>query len=96
MIEEIVDCSGGEEITLESGIQRKLEAIDRLLARHRAKRVMVFCNKIESCREVENHLKRQDPNGEMFKVSGRSARARLELHLSIMLSANVWKFENHF
>ena len=58
--EVLIDCSGGEEVSLETGTLRKLEALDKALLQHAASRVLVFCNKIETCREVENHLKRVD------------------------------------
>ena len=68
LVEELVDCSGGDEITLESGTQRKLSALSKVLAKHKAKRVIVFCNKIEICREVENHLNRADKQESLYKV----------------------------
>eukprot|EP00775_Hariotina_reticulata_P010116 gene10116-10274_t len=60
LVEELVDCSGGDEISLESGTQRKLEALQEALDRVRSPRAVVFCNKIETCRVVENALKRKD------------------------------------
>jgi ATP-dependent RNA helicase DDX18/HAS1 len=56
--EQLVDCSGGEEITLEAGIKRKLMALAALLDAHRTQRTIIFCNKIETCRAVENALAR--------------------------------------
>jgi hypothetical protein len=35
-----------------------LQALSASLERHQAQRVVVFCNKIEACRAVENHLRR--------------------------------------
>lgn len=32
LLEELIDCSGGEEISLESGTRRKLEALDKVRA----------------------------------------------------------------
>uniref|UniRef100_A0A383WC63 RNA helicase n=1 Tax=Tetradesmus obliquus TaxID=3088 RepID=A0A383WC63_TETOB len=58
-VEELVDCSGGDEISLESGTARKLEAMMQALDRVRSPRTLVFCNKIETCRVVENALKRR-------------------------------------
>lgn len=54
--EQIVDCSGGDEVSEESGIQRKLTGLLASLQECRATRTIVFCNKIESCRRVENFL----------------------------------------
>ncbi|KAI8469617.1 MAG: P-loop containing nucleoside triphosphate hydrolase protein [Monoraphidium minutum] len=58
VVEELVDCSGGDEVSLESGVARKLKALSACLERHGAQRAVVFCNKIEACRAVENHLRR--------------------------------------
>ncbi|EFJ52361.1 hypothetical protein VOLCADRAFT_86719 [Volvox carteri f. nagariensis] len=68
LVEELVDCSGGDEVTEESGRKRKLEALKTLLERHRAPRTLVFCNKIDACRDVENFLLRTDPQQQKYKV----------------------------
>lgn len=31
-------------------------------------RTLVFCNKIDGCRDVENHLMRRDPDQERYRV----------------------------
>ncbi|EFN54452.1 hypothetical protein CHLNCDRAFT_135879 [Chlorella variabilis] len=56
--EQLVDCSGGDEVSAESGFQRKAAALFAVLQEQRASRSIVFCNKIESCRKVENFLNR--------------------------------------
>jgi superfamily II DNA/RNA helicase len=57
--EELVDCSGGSgEFSLESGNARKLSALRRALRRVGAERAVVFCNKLETCRLVENAMRR--------------------------------------
>ena len=58
--EQLVDCSGGDEITLVAGQKRKLDALAELLGRHTVPRTIVFCNKIDTCRAVENFLNRRD------------------------------------
>lgn len=68
-MEQIIDCSGGDEISEESGIQRKCAALLGSLQEQRRQRTIVFCNKIETCRKVENFLNRSmlvddDDNGE--------------------------------
>lgn len=40
-----------------------------MLAKRGAARVIVFCNKIESCRDVENHLRRSDGSDKKYRVS---------------------------
>jgi len=35
VVEELIDCSGGEEISLETGTERKLEALMAALDRNR-------------------------------------------------------------
>eukprot|EP00877_Chromochloris_zofingiensis_P002029 jgi/Chrzof1/11827/Cz06g11130.t1 len=67
LTEELIDCSGGEEISLESGTARKLDALFAALRRHRSARTVVFCNKIETCRVVENSIRRS-PDGAKYKV----------------------------
>lgn len=34
LTEELVDCSGGEEVSLETGTRRKLEALEKVRAAH--------------------------------------------------------------
>lgn len=38
LVEELVDCSGGEEVSLESGAARKMEALGKSLGAHTADR----------------------------------------------------------
>lgn len=57
-VEQIIDCSGGEEISEESGIARKSVAMLASLQEQKSRRTIVFCNKIETCRKVENFLNR--------------------------------------
>ncbi|KAI8113511.1 hypothetical protein M9435_003512 [Picochlorum sp. BPE23] len=57
-MEQIVDCSGGDEISEESGILRKSAAMLASLQEQKRDRTIVFCNKIETCRKVENFLNR--------------------------------------
>ena len=54
-----MDCSGGDEISEETGFLRKADALQRVLAKHAATRAIVFCNKIDTCRRVENLLNRR-------------------------------------
>ena len=58
MEEQLIDCSGGDEVTEESGFQRKGAALFACLQEAAAPRAVVFCNKIEGCRRVENLLNR--------------------------------------
>jgi ATP-dependent RNA helicase DDX18/HAS1 len=70
-IEQIIDCSGGDEISEESGIQRKSAALLGSLQEQKSNRTIVFCNKIETCRKVENFLNRSlltDTDGNDFEV----------------------------
>jgi ATP-dependent RNA helicase DDX18/HAS1 len=76
--EELVDCSGGEDFSPEGALQRKLEALDACMARHAVPRTIIFCNRIETCRVVENHLKRKD----------RSARQCLPLAAHAAIAAD--------
>jgi len=80
--EELIDCSGGEEISLEAGTQRKLNTLGTVLSRKNADRVLIFCNKIETCRSVENHLMRTDRQGKKYKVLVYHEAIRDELRAS--------------
>ncbi|CAL8471592.1 g11134 [Coccomyxa elongata] len=59
VLEQLVDCSGGDVINEETGFERKAAALLRVLKEQGASRTIVFCNKIETCRKVENLLKRK-------------------------------------
>ncbi|KAI7845180.1 hypothetical protein COHA_001225 [Chlorella ohadii] len=58
IVEQLVDCSGGDEVSEESGFRRKAAALFAVLQEQRAQRAIVFCNKIDTCRKVENFLNR--------------------------------------
>lgn len=65
---ELIDCSGGDEITEESGFQRKAAALYAVMQERKAARTIVFCNKIETCRKVENFLNRRHRADDAFEV----------------------------
>mmetsp|Transcript_11822 Transcript_11822/g.38856 ORF Transcript_11822/g.38856 Transcript_11822/m.38856 type:complete len:614 (-) Transcript_11822:1787-3628(-) len=65
--ERIVDCSGGE-INEEAGFIRKFEAMYSLMNKEAAQRTIIFCNKIETCRKVENFMHRRDRRGQKYEV----------------------------
>lgn len=54
--EQLVDCSGGSDMTHEGGTRRKLSALATVLQRLPCPRTIVFCNKIETCRTVRAPL----------------------------------------
>ena len=70
LLERLVDCSGGDVVDDQSGFFRKYRALEQLLdaeaekGEAAAKRMLLFCNKIETCRRVENILRRADRDGE--------------------------------
>lgn len=84
LTEELIDCSGGEEISLESGTARKLDALFAALRRHRSARTVVFCNKIETCRVVENSIRRS-PDGAKYKVIAKIIRSAHCVWLMMLL-----------
>lgn len=63
MTEQLVDCSGGDDFTEAGGIARKLSALGSVLQQQAVERTIIFCNKIDTCRAVENYLARQDRTG---------------------------------
>lgn len=68
--ETIIDCSAGERVRDDgaAGFLRKGRALLSELAEQQADRVLVFCNTIESCRHVENFLRRKDRREELYRV----------------------------
>ena len=76
--EHLVDCSGVERdgagegataaVTWRQGFRRKAEALSRVLAAAPRAPTLVFCNTLDSCRAVENFLKRRDRRGVRYVV----------------------------
>jgi ATP-dependent RNA helicase DDX18/HAS1 len=46
----------------------KAKQLLKALRQHRCRRTLVFCNTVESCRDVENLLNRKDRKGRLFEV----------------------------
>ena len=81
-LERLVDCSGGDISDEQSGFYRKYAALMKILkddilpstpttttkTKKSASRTLLFCNKIETCRKLENLLIRNDPKGVSYKV----------------------------
>lgn len=82
--EILVDCSGaeGEEKTPEAAFVSKRTALLQLVDERPVSKTIVFCNKIETCRKVENALARHDRNETKLVVlpyhAALSQQARLE------------------
>lgn len=93
IIEQLVDCSGGDEITEESGKRRKLQALFAVLQEQSAYRAIVFCNKIDSCRDVENFLNRTLPKGasEVLPYHGAIAGHVRDSNLRLFLTPPTYK-----
>lgn len=67
--EVLVDCSGdGAEKTAATAFTNKKSALLRLVEENPVPRTIIFCNKIETCRKVENVLKRYDRKGTSMQV----------------------------
>eukprot|EP00252_Welwitschia_mirabilis_P011482 TRINITY_DN25740_c0_g1_i1.p1 TRINITY_DN25740_c0_g1~~TRINITY_DN25740_c0_g1_i1.p1 ORF type:complete len:604 (+),score=98.03 TRINITY_DN25740_c0_g1_i1:156-1967(+) len=64
-LEEIlVDCSGEQENkNPDTAFLNKKTALLELVEKHPVQKTIIFCNKIESCRKVENVLRRNDRKG---------------------------------
>ncbi|CAL9174312.1 unnamed protein product [Musa hybrid cultivar] len=83
--EVLVDCSGadGEEKNPDTAFQNKKSALLQLLELPVPKTI-VFCNKIETCRMVENVLNRYDRKGSQIQVLPFHAAIAQEIRLSNM------------
>lgn len=68
--EVVIDCSGDEttEKTPDTAFSNKKNALIQLIKENPVTKTIVFCNKIETCRKVENVLKRFDRKGSMIRV----------------------------
>ncbi|TKV98691.1 hypothetical protein SEVIR_9G576500v4 [Setaria viridis] len=70
-LEEIlVDCSGddNEEKNPETAFSNKKSALVKILEESPVRKTIIFCNKIETCRKVENVLRRLDRKASQIKV----------------------------
>ncbi|KAG5030370.1 hypothetical protein AAZX31_06G002300 [Glycine max] len=84
--EIIVDCSGedGQEKTPDTAFLNKKTALLQLVEESPVPRTIVFCNKIETCRKVENLLKRFDRKGNCVQVLPFHAAMTQESRLASM------------
>ncbi|XP_058785724.1 DEAD-box ATP-dependent RNA helicase 50 [Vicia villosa] len=84
--EIIVDCSGEgvQEKTLDTAFLNKKAALLKLAEENRVPRTIVFCNKIETCRKVENALNRFDRKGIRMQVLPFHAAMTQESRLASM------------
>ncbi|CAH9147156.1 unnamed protein product [Cuscuta epithymum] len=86
-LEEIlVDCSGGDESekSPEAAFLNKKNALLQLAEEKPVPKTIVFCNKIESCRKVENALKRFDRKESLVRVLPFHAALDQEARLASM------------
>ena len=88
-VEQIIDCSGGDEISEESGIIRKSAAMLASLQEQKSSRTIVFCNKIETCRKVENFLNRSilEDDTEVLAYHAAISPVQRDKNLSTFLHA---------
>ncbi|RDX73651.1 DEAD-box ATP-dependent RNA helicase 50, partial [Mucuna pruriens] len=84
--EIVVDCSGedGQEKTPDTAFLNKKDALLQLVEKSPVPRTIVFCNKIETCRKVENSLKRLDRKGDRVQVLPFHAAMTQESRLASM------------
>ncbi|XP_058075969.1 DEAD-box ATP-dependent RNA helicase 50 isoform X2 [Magnolia sinica] len=84
--EALVDCSGddGEEKTPETAFLNKKSALLQIVEETPVPKTIIFCNKIETCRKVENVLKRIDRKGLRLRVLPFHAAVAQELRLANM------------
>ncbi|KAK1318069.1 DEAD-box ATP-dependent RNA helicase 50 [Acorus calamus] len=84
--EVLVDCSGkdGDEKTPETAFLNKKSALMQLAEENPVPKTIIFCNKIETCRKVENVLKRFDRQGSRIKVLPFHAALAQDLRVANM------------
>eukprot|EP00250_Pteridium_aquilinum_P013272 c21243_g2_i2 orf=109-2280(+) len=82
--EVLVDCSGQGEKTPETAYENKKKALLQLVEQQPVSKTIVFCNKIETCRKVENALKRFDRKSSRVAVLPYHAALSLEVRFENM------------
>ncbi|KAJ6824264.1 DEAD-box ATP-dependent RNA helicase 50 [Iris pallida] len=84
--EVLVDCSGDDrgEKNPDTAFLNKKTALLRLAEESPVSKTIVFCNKIETCRKVENALNRFDRQGFRIKVLPFHAALAQEIRLANM------------
>lgn len=84
--EVLVDCSGEEasEKTPETAFSNKKSALLKLAEESPVSRTIVFCNKIETCRKVENALRRFDRKENQVRILPFHAALDQETRLANM------------
>ena len=53
-LEQLVDCSGGDEISEETGFEQKFAGLLNVVLAKPVGRTLIFCNKLQNCRKVGN------------------------------------------
>ncbi|XP_059310501.1 DEAD-box ATP-dependent RNA helicase 50 isoform X1 [Lycium ferocissimum] len=94
--EVLVDCSGDEtaEKSPDTAFLNKKNALLQLVESSPVPKTIVFCNKIDSCRKVENALKRFDRKGYSIKILPFHAALDQESRLANMKEFRSSKKEN--
>lgn len=84
--EVLLDCSGaeGEEKNPETAFLNKKAALLNLVEEAPVPKTIIFCNKIETCRKVENALRRVDRQQTRLKILPFHAALAQEQRLSNM------------
>ena len=68
--QRLVDCSVPAEYNRDPShcFDIKQKALLKALRQNRCRRTLIFCNTVESCRDVENLLTRKDRRGQLYEV----------------------------
>ncbi|KAJ8560372.1 hypothetical protein K7X08_004430 [Anisodus acutangulus] len=92
----LVDCSGDEtaEKSPDTAFLNKKNALLQLVESSPVPKTIVFCNKIDSCRKVENALRRFDRKGFSIKILPFHAALDQESRLANMKEFRSSKKEN--
>ncbi|KAJ0234123.1 DEAD-box ATP-dependent RNA helicase 50 [Hirschfeldia incana] len=95
--EVLVDCSGDDnaEKTPETAFQNKKAALIQIIEESPVAKTIIFCNKIETCRKVENIFKRLDRNERQLHVLPFHAALAQEARLTNMKEFTSSHPEDH-
>jgi ATP-dependent RNA helicase DDX18/HAS1 len=95
--ERLVDCSVPAEFNRDPAhcFDLKTKALLKALRQNRCRRTLIFCNTVESCRDVENLLTRKDRRGQVYEVGAYHNAITPEARNSNLATFSKGRRDNH-
>jgi ATP-dependent RNA helicase DDX18/HAS1 len=95
--QRLVDCSVPAEYNRDPAhcFDVKQKALLKALRQNRCRRTLIFCNTVESCRDVENLLTRKDRRGQLYEVGAYHNAMTPEARNSNLATFAKGRRDNH-